>query len=431
MTPFTDIFVGHPTDAAHMVGGMTVLDDELYVGVGDAEFPMLAQHLEFPMGKVLRMSLDGNPLADNPFYEDESRTKIKNYIYAYGLRNPFGVLDVNGALFVTDNGPAADRFVRIERGANYFYDGSDWSIGSHADVLFAPAVSPVQMAFIAAGAEAWPVEYQSKFFVALSGNIWHEGPGTAGQKALAMIDYDFDTQRIVDRPRPVLRWAGSGKQMPVGVAVGPDGLYVVNMYGDLQDEKASVLRLSYDPTREHPRSLSTSATNLINSKGCLSCHSKKRGAIAEPLYDTEGLMARINERLDSPEYERLSLELDARTDEPFASTRDARRAVRESSGEERVRVWMLNRLLQPKFDMPNAQMPTFGLTMDEASSIVEELIRGRPTRRRGFFTRMHFLAKELVPNPTKRYAVAFAFGALVMFVLLKLGQLVGRLRSAA
>ena len=52
------------------------------------------------LGKVLRMTLDGRPAPNNPFYQDGDIGNSQNYIWASGLRNPFGLRVVDGKVFV-------------------------------------------------------------------------------------------------------------------------------------------------------------------------------------------------------------------------------------------------------------------------------------------------------------------------------------------
>ncbi|MCH8943606.1 MAG: SsrA-binding protein [Proteobacteria bacterium] len=87
------------------------------------------------LGKILRMTLDGDPILTNPFYEDDDTTNAADYVWASGFRNPFGLKILEGRVFVADNGPAVDRFLRVTEGTNYLWDGSDFSIGTNADVL--------------------------------------------------------------------------------------------------------------------------------------------------------------------------------------------------------------------------------------------------------------------------------------------------------
>jgi glucose/arabinose dehydrogenase len=77
-------------------GGMLVFgrDGYLYIGLGTGgqarQYQFLAQDLNSPMGKILRIDVDrGDPYAipsDNPFV---GRPNTRGEIWAYGLRNPY------------------------------------------------------------------------------------------------------------------------------------------------------------------------------------------------------------------------------------------------------------------------------------------------------------------------------------------------------
>jgi len=92
-------------------------DGNLYATTGDAQKPELAQNPDSLAGKILRMSLEGNVPADNPFKG--------SYVYSYGHRNPQGIAwDNDGKLYETEHGPSGnpgghDELNLITAGANY------------------------------------------------------------------------------------------------------------------------------------------------------------------------------------------------------------------------------------------------------------------------------------------------------------------------
>ena len=66
-------------------------------------------------GKVLRLNVDGSIPEDNPRING-----VKSHIYAYGLRNPQGLVFVGKQLFNVDQGPGTDDEVNaIVAGGNY------------------------------------------------------------------------------------------------------------------------------------------------------------------------------------------------------------------------------------------------------------------------------------------------------------------------
>jgi len=75
-------------------------DGMLYVTLGEEHTAPAAQNTGDVRGKVLRYRPDGSVPGDNPF---------GNPVWAYGLRNPFGIaISSSGQVAVTSNGPSGD-----------------------------------------------------------------------------------------------------------------------------------------------------------------------------------------------------------------------------------------------------------------------------------------------------------------------------------
>ena len=111
-------------DLLHLAGGLTWLPDgTLLVGVGDHEDSDGAQDLSRPNGSVLRINRDGSPPPDNPFVNDPN---AEPRIFAFGLRNPFGVAsDSRGLMYVLDNADVGfDTVYQLRAGANYGWPSS-------------------------------------------------------------------------------------------------------------------------------------------------------------------------------------------------------------------------------------------------------------------------------------------------------------------
>jgi glucose/arabinose dehydrogenase len=104
---------------SHIAGGIAFQGDAILLGVGDHEDHTLAPLLASPAGKVLRIDRDGDALDDNPFADREGADRR---IYAYGLRNPFGVTvdAVTGKAYITENRDVAgDAVYELVAGADY------------------------------------------------------------------------------------------------------------------------------------------------------------------------------------------------------------------------------------------------------------------------------------------------------------------------
>lgn len=117
--PETIVEVDARAECCHIGGALTWLPDgTLLVGVGDHEDPASAQDRASPKGAVLRINPDGSPPPDNPFAGDDGADPR---LFAYGLRNPFGVA-ANGLdrAFVLDNGDfGLDSVNALTAGGNY------------------------------------------------------------------------------------------------------------------------------------------------------------------------------------------------------------------------------------------------------------------------------------------------------------------------
>ena len=85
----------------------------------DLETRPLAQDLKSTLGKLVRITKDGQPAADNPF---TGRADALPEIYSYGHRNPQGIAfhPETGDLWEAEFGPrGGDELNRIETGKNY------------------------------------------------------------------------------------------------------------------------------------------------------------------------------------------------------------------------------------------------------------------------------------------------------------------------
>lgn len=95
-------------------------DGKLYVAVGDATTPTLAQSLDNPFGKILRLNRNGTIPTDNPFYGQT--TGVNRAIWALGLRNPFTftIAPGSGRMHINDVGQGTWEEINLGRaGANF------------------------------------------------------------------------------------------------------------------------------------------------------------------------------------------------------------------------------------------------------------------------------------------------------------------------
>ncbi|MBA2459932.1 MAG: PQQ-dependent sugar dehydrogenase, partial [Gemmatimonadales bacterium] len=365
---FTELFAGDEASVSHQIGGCQVAGDLLYVSVGDGHQIAHSQQMNSLLGKVLRMTLDGGPAPRNPF---DGAGGAAEFVWAYGFRNPFGLKSVGTRLFSADNGGDLDRFLEVRAGENYLWDGSDWSIGTRADVTLSPDVGPAQIEYYAGGSEHLPEEYRESFFLATS------DPDRAG---VLRLRYSLEESRAVGVPEYIVRYQGAASQLVTGVALGPDGLYFVPAMPDAGGRSA-VFKVAYNPSHPHPILVThmVDPVALIEEKGCFGCHRLQgEGGIIGPSLDRRPLVERLETRLNSEAYTRSVAELDRLNREPFRRSRNARAEVLRAPPREKVRTWMIHRLLEPKFDNPQARMPDLGLSKAEATLVTDYLLRKEP-----------------------------------------------------
>lgn len=158
----------------------------LYVSTGersDLETRPQAQDLKSGLGKVIRITKDGNPASGNPF---EGQADVRPEIYSYGHRNVQGLAihPVTGDLWEAEFGPrGGDEINRVEAGKNYGWPTITYGIEYSGDTIgdgiqqmdgmeqpvyyYDPSISPSDIAFYAGNDIP---EWENNLFVAaLSG----------------------------------------------------------------------------------------------------------------------------------------------------------------------------------------------------------------------------------------------------------------------
>ncbi|HEU4587380.1 MAG TPA: PQQ-dependent sugar dehydrogenase [Gemmatimonadales bacterium] len=415
---YTTPFARDVAAPSHQVGPCQATPTQLFVSVGDGEQPRWSQDLSSSLGKILRMDLDGKPLPTNPFFRAGSPTDPSAFIWARGFRNPFGLALVGTRLFAADNGYDIDRFVEVERGRNYLWDGNDRSIGAAALQVFAPSPAPVQLEYCPA-VSGFPAEWRDRFFVAMSGNPGTPGPDARrGGKSVMALQYDFHARRMASVPQFLLRYRGSAHQAVVGLGCGPDGIYVLPIFADASGS-SPVLVVSYTPRDPHPFGLATNLRPLdyMHSRGCFGCHSLNgEGGSKGPVLDYDSLVPRLKARLSSMAYRAQVRAVDSLPGEPFEQYREARARTLALTGPAQLHHWLRYHIQEPRFDFPQSSMPNLGVTDQEAVALAEYLLSEpasatrAPPPPRGPIARL----KHALPKPRYWFVgLAFVVGAVV------------------
>jgi cytochrome c551/c552 len=386
---FSNVFVADRSSASHQIGPCQVGRDGLYVGVGDGEQPAQSQSLGSTLGKILRMTVDGDPVPTNPFFDARRPGSTANYVWAYGLRNPFGLKLAEGLVVVADNGIAIDRILTIDRGENYLWDGTDRSIGAAADAVLAPGRGVTQTSYHPRDSNALSSEYRGSFFQVVSGDT----SALAGDvpPTILAFDYDVELGQLASVPQPFLTYRGQALQTMSAADIGTDGLYFTGIFPNSVGT-TPVYRVTRDGARPHPHVIGESLDPrvLMADKGCFGCHAldEHRVGTQGPVLDREVLVSRLEARLASPAYTASLATVDAIAMEPFLSFRDARQEVSKARGVEKLRLWITYHLLEPRFDHPDARMPALGLSAEQARAIASYLIGAMPDAEASFMVRL-------------------------------------------
>ena len=263
---------GETQGQSHQISNLTLLPDgTLLCHMGDGFDAATAQNLGSFRGKILRLNLDGSPATTNPFYNAADGISARDYVYAYGVRNPFGGerRASDGAHYIVENGPSIDRFAKIVAGRNYLWDGSDGSMANFALKNWNPAVGPVNLAFIQPqtfGGSGFPAASFDHAFVTESGPTYANGQNAQGKR---ITEWILDANgALVAGPIPFVEYTGSRRATVCGLEAGPDGLYFTDLYADVGSNPtasgANLLRVFFREPPDCNGNGSDDACDLVN-----------------------------------------------------------------------------------------------------------------------------------------------------------------------
>jgi glucose/arabinose dehydrogenase len=203
------------------------------------------------------MNLDGTAPADNVFYDAGDGIGPRDYVYAYGVRNPFGGAwrASDGRHYEVENGSSIDRFAQVVPGRDFGWNGGDAAMFLFAIYNWNPAHAPVNLAFVQPetfGGSGFPAHLQDHAFVTESGPTYANGPQNLGKR---ITEYVLDANgNLASGPLAFLEYAGRGRATACGLAAGPDGLYMTELYADAgplaTTPGARILRIYYDPATD-------------------------------------------------------------------------------------------------------------------------------------------------------------------------------------
>jgi glucose/arabinose dehydrogenase len=218
-------------------------DGKLYIALGEQTAGAPSQRLDTFQGKIVRINADGSIPEDNPFMKQT--TGKYTAIWAYGLRNPFGLAfqPGTGRLFETDVGESSwEEVNEILPGANY-----GWPLAEGMSVnpafknplyTYPPVLGRciVGAAFYPrnpkSSAGIFPEKWRGRFFFADWAGHW-----------IKVLD--------PDSPTNVTTFA-RGLNGPVAVEIAPDNSLLVLNRGTIwrdnknwQPNSGSLLRIRY------------------------------------------------------------------------------------------------------------------------------------------------------------------------------------------
>ena len=166
----------------------------LYISSGERQDKDPAQDMNGNLGKIIRLSPDGNTPTDNPFTDNE----LAKQFWTMGNRNVLGIrFDESGRLWANEMGPkGGDEFNLIKKGKNYGWpivsNGRNYSgtpIPDHdtrpdfemPKITWTPVISPSSLSLYTAGSH--------NDFPALQGDFLISG---LSSKALIVVSIDED-----------------------------------------------------------------------------------------------------------------------------------------------------------------------------------------------------------------------------------------------
>ena len=221
----------------HFGGRMAFLPDgSLVMTTGDGfDYRERAQSLASGLGKIVRMNIDGKPLAGNPFV---GRSGAWPYVWSYGHRNPQGLaLDpATGRLWAHEHGPRGGELNLIVKGGNY-----GWPVATFGLDYSGATISPFKTyRGMIDGRAVWVPSIAPSGLAVYRGLLWPDWQGdlitgALVNRELRRLDVDA-AGRIVGQSRIFPRISARIRD----VRVAPDGAVWVTT----DDEKGKLLRVT-------------------------------------------------------------------------------------------------------------------------------------------------------------------------------------------
>lgn len=236
----TPIYTASPLKRGpvHFGGRMAFLPDgTLMLTTGDGfDFREQAQRLDSPLGKVMRLSIDGKVPPGNPYV---SEPEAQGAIWSRGHRNPQGLAydPVRRMLFLHEHGPrGGDEVNVIRRGGNYGWPvatlGMDYSGATISPFRSYPGMIDPLVSWVPSIAPSGLAVYRGAMFPEWQGSLL---VGALADKELRIVN--LTPKGEVSGQERALRSLGARIR---DVRVAPDGAVWVTT----DDAQGKVLRLT-------------------------------------------------------------------------------------------------------------------------------------------------------------------------------------------
>lgn len=179
LSEVTPIFTASPLKhgAAHFGGRMAILPDRslvLTLGEGYA-FKDDAQKLDNDFGKIVRLTLDGQPAPGNPYIGQSGQ---RAEIWSYGHRNVQGIVHdpATGVLWAHEHGPkGGDELNIIRPGVNYGWPtityGVDYSGAIISPFTSRDGMEQPQAVWVPSIAPSGMIQYRGSLFAPWRGDL--------------------------------------------------------------------------------------------------------------------------------------------------------------------------------------------------------------------------------------------------------------------
>lgn len=211
-------------------------DGTMFVTTGErssTEFRVKAQALDETLGKVVRLTREGQPAAGNPFANDP---KAKPEIWSYGHRNIQGaaINPADGMLWSVEHGPrGGDELNRPEAGKNY-----GWPVITYGKEYSGADIGPSSKEGMEQPVHYWVPSIGTSGLVFYTGDAYPAWKGSAFVGGLAiptLARLELDGTKVTHEERLL---TDLGERIR-DVRQGPDGL----LYMLTDSEEGGIIRL--------------------------------------------------------------------------------------------------------------------------------------------------------------------------------------------